>query len=305
MKSLHLILLIIFVVIVSCIVVFLYKNLDPDIITKTGGLEKHIESFKIRDMYKGNLSKEIERLISNILYKYTKINNPRKWMRQNKYKSDRKFYEILSKLNNIENNTSNNLASTREKLRKGNYKLKHIRKLLPYDTKKYLDFGGSDGSNASMIGYELGLKKSDILVIDQDEWIGVKINPRTDITFKNVDYLKKIKNNTFDLITCFHVLHHIPEIKETVEELKRIIKPGGTILISEHDCYNDEFANLLDVEHELFDIVVNKSVTYDEFKKLYYGKYRPKEEWYKLFKKPEEVIELKNKDMTFYASFVF
>lgn len=272
---------------------------------KIGGTEANENLYKIRDMYQGNLSEEIERLISNILYKYTKIHNPRKWIRKNKHKSDREFYQILSRLNNTSNNTSNHLASTREKLRKGNYKLKHIRNLLPFNTKKYLDFGGSDGSNAAMIGYELGLKKSDIWVIDQEEWIGVKINPRKDVTFKNTDYLKKIKDNTFDLITCFHVLHHIPNIEETVKELKRIIKPGGTILISEHDCHDDEFAKLLDIEHEIFDIVINKSVTYDEFIKMYYGKYWPKEKWFKLFKKPKKVVELKNKDMTFYASFVF
>lgn len=292
-------LLIILVILLAFIVAYIYRKSIPFV----GGND--IDHFKIKNMYNGNLSTEIERMITNILYKYTKIKKPHKWLRSNNHKPDRKIYSDLSKINHTANNTSNRLDSTREKLRKGNYKLKHIKKLLPLYVRKYLDFGGSDGSNAAMIGYHLRLKKSDILVIDQEEWIGVKIKPREDVTFRDVEYLKKIKTNSLDLITCFHVLHHIPKLKDTIKELRRILKKGGTIIISEHDCYNAQFAKLLDVEHELFDIVINKSVTYDEFKKIYYGKYLPLAEWTKLFKKPDQLIELKNKDMTFYAKYTF
>lgn len=37
--------------------------------------------------------------------------------------------------------------------------------------------------------------------------------------------------NRFDLIICFHVLEHIPDDRKAMEELYRIIKPGGTILL--------------------------------------------------------------------------
>ncbi len=37
--------------------------------------------------------------------------------------------------------------------------------------------------------------------------------------------------NRFDLIICFHVLEHIPDDRKAMEELFRIVKPGGTVLL--------------------------------------------------------------------------
>src|SRR5262245_51229400 len=39
--------------------------------------------------------------------------------------------------------------------------------------------------------------------------------------------------NTFDLITCFGVLHHIPNVSTVMEELFRVLEPGGYVLIRE------------------------------------------------------------------------
>lgn len=40
-------------------------------------------------------------------------------------------------------------------------------------------------------------------------------------------------DNTFDLVTCFGVLHHIPNVSKVVQELARCSKPGGWQLICE------------------------------------------------------------------------
>lgn len=40
-------------------------------------------------------------------------------------------------------------------------------------------------------------------------------------------------NDTFDLITCFGVLHHIPNVSSVVSELARVLKPDGYILLRE------------------------------------------------------------------------
>ncbi|MER3127493.1 class I SAM-dependent methyltransferase, partial [Bacillus pumilus] len=39
--------------------------------------------------------------------------------------------------------------------------------------------------------------------------------------------------NSFDLITCFSALHHIPNVRLVLSELTRVLKPGGIILIRE------------------------------------------------------------------------
>lgn len=40
-------------------------------------------------------------------------------------------------------------------------------------------------------------------------------------------------NETFDLITCFGVLHHIPNVSYVIGELARCLKPGGYAMIRE------------------------------------------------------------------------
>ncbi len=41
------------------------------------------------------------------------------------------------------------------------------------------------------------------------------------------------EDNTFDLITSFGVLHHIPNVSFVLHELLRILKPGGYLLVRE------------------------------------------------------------------------
>ena len=40
-------------------------------------------------------------------------------------------------------------------------------------------------------------------------------------------------DDTFDYVLCWGVLMHIPEVERAVSELARIIKPGGTLVVSE------------------------------------------------------------------------
>jgi SAM-dependent methyltransferase len=39
--------------------------------------------------------------------------------------------------------------------------------------------------------------------------------------------------NSFDLITCFGTLHHVPNVSRVMLEISRVIKPGGYVLIRE------------------------------------------------------------------------
>ena len=41
------------------------------------------------------------------------------------------------------------------------------------------------------------------------------------------------QDDSFDLITCIGVLHHIPNVSYVISELRRVLRPGGYILIRE------------------------------------------------------------------------
>lgn len=47
-----------------------------------------------------------------------------------------------------------------------------------------------------------------------------------------VDDLKAIESQSLDVITMWHVLEHVPNLEDQIAELKRMIKPNGTIIIA-------------------------------------------------------------------------
>ncbi len=47
-----------------------------------------------------------------------------------------------------------------------------------------------------------------------------------------VNDVKEIESHSLDVITMWHVLEHVPNLEEQITELKRMIKPNGTIIIA-------------------------------------------------------------------------
>ena len=48
-----------------------------------------------------------------------------------------------------------------------------------------------------------------------------------------------LASKSIDLITAFVTFHHISQITDTLKELARILRPGGYLILREHDCKND------------------------------------------------------------------
>lgn len=49
----------------------------------------------------------------------------------------------------------------------------------------------------------------------------------------NIGYtIEQLESNSFDVITMWHVLEHVPDVEHQVAELKRLLKPSGTIIIA-------------------------------------------------------------------------
>ncbi len=51
-----------------------------------------------------------------------------------------------------------------------------------------------------------------------------------------LEYLNELCSNSFDVITMWHVLEHVPNLHETIQQLKRILKNNGTIVIAVPNC---------------------------------------------------------------------
>ncbi len=71
--------------------------------------------------------------------------------------------------------------------------------------------------------------------------------------------LNKFEDESFDIISMWHVLEHVPKLNERVEELKRLIKPNGVIIIAVPNC------NSLDAK-----IYANNWAAYDVPRHLYH-----------------------------------
>ncbi|UGS23686.1 class I SAM-dependent methyltransferase [Flavobacterium channae] len=75
---------------------------------------------------------------------------------------------------------------------------------------------------------------------------------------KFADAIEKLESNSFDVITMWHVLEHVPDVEHQVAELKRLLKPSGTIIIAvpnfkSYDAkYYKEFWAAYDVPRHLW-----------------------------------------------------
>lgn len=62
----------------------------------------------------------------------------------------------------------------------------------------------------------------------------------TELLGKPVSYVKPLASGlmpfddaSFDLIVCFSVLHHIPNVSTVIREMHRVLRPGGMVLLRE------------------------------------------------------------------------
>ncbi|CAF1627959.1 unnamed protein product [Rotaria magnacalcarata] len=97
----------------------------------------------------------------------------------------------------------------------------------------YFDLGCGNGLITARIGNHFNIKKENIYGGD------VFNSNNEQITHVSIDQNQSIidlSDQSVSLITCLVTLHHIENIDNMLNELARIIKPNGYLLIREHDC---------------------------------------------------------------------
>lgn len=158
----------------------------------------------------------------------------------------------------------------------------------PFTT--YLDIGAGDCEITNTIAKSLNIEEKNTYALDVESWSN-KDNASNG--FKNYTYVELPKNddsefnhgfeeNTFDIITLFQTLHHIKNYKTVINEVYKITKPGGVIIIREHDANDLTTKALCHIEHLIYSIFADKMRISDFFKE-YYGNYHSKKEMVQCF----------------------
>jgi SAM-dependent methyltransferase len=60
-------------------------------------------------------------------------------------------------------------------------------------------------------------------------------NPNADL-HGSIDALP-VEDASFDVVLCLQVLEHVPDPAAAVRELRRVVRPGGRVLLSTHGIY--------------------------------------------------------------------
>lgn len=83
-----------------------------------------------------------------------------------------------------------------------------------------------------------------------------------------VDYdgmIFPFSNNSFDWIVTRYALHHFPKIQHTFNEMKRILKPNGSLFVSDPTPHNTDTNGFVDSYMQLVDDGHNKYYALTDF----------------------------------------
>jgi len=147
----------------------------------------------------------------------------------------------------------------------------------------YLDFGCGESSITSAVGSAIGATRV----------VGMDINAPSkafDFEFKllkwNIPHVPS-ETRTFDLITSFMVLHHLCNPEATIAEMGRILKPGGLLIIREHDidaASDPDGCAFIDMLHGFYEVVWAKTGHQENPNHIdsYFAHYKNRHTWTQL-----------------------
>lgn len=119
-----------------------------------------------------------------------------------------------------------------------------------------IDIGGGNGGISAVFGKLVGAKNVTVVDPRCDK---IQMTPGV----KWQVSLDGIPNASQDLALCIFSMHHFTDLSGMLKEIKRVLKPGGLLFAKEHDCWNAVDAMMVDIEHGLFMVEHNETITDD------------------------------------------
>lgn len=189
--------------------------------------------------------------------------------------SDKEIYEYISKHVKKDHRSDKrwgqyNLKSAKQRA------LSRYKDIRPYIKEKpevYVDFGAGDCIITEVISGKIKANKTYAIDIPCCSKIDTapEDKPHESIELEvGVNEPFPLENNTVDLITCFQSLHHTKDLKMKLQEMSRIMKPGGILIIREHNLTDKNLEYLIEIEHFIYDIVLMK-MSYEDAVQDYKG----------------------------------
>lgn len=132
---------------------------------------------------------------------------------------------------------------------------------------KYLDVSCGSGSKTVKFMKEINISKENTFGTDISNWGPYKQSENSyPFNFKLITNAGKLdfEDNFFDIITCNFALHHYENLSDMITEIKRVLKPNGLFVITEHNCVTNYDSMLINLLHLLFAFLYDKNKSYLE-----------------------------------------
>jgi ubiquinone/menaquinone biosynthesis C-methylase UbiE len=99
--------------------------------------------------------------------------------------------------------------------------------------KDVLEVGCGNGYGASLIHRQSPRSYIGIDVMEEQIEVARKRYPLYNFLVQDATDLSQFAGETKDVVIIFGVLHHIPEWRKVIEEIKRVLRPGGSLFVEE------------------------------------------------------------------------
>jgi ubiquinone/menaquinone biosynthesis C-methylase UbiE len=202
-------------------------------------------------------------------------------------KGDRSIYNALHKLY-WHKGTDVHVGGSSWIVKRAQKNALKIKSVIPkniniYNKDVFIDIGCGDGSITHEFAKLYKFKK--VICVDVENWFDTYTEKNKEISMVITDgHTINIKSNNVDVILCNHVLHHVVHLDDMLNEIARIIKKGGILIIKEHNCYYTELSYLIDIYHTIYELVLKK-VPNPKFINEYYSLYLSDNELYNKLKR--------------------